>query len=102
MGRRNHEDRRPGGARPCVFRIDHELHETGPTVPELPARRAVGERQRRRPAVAHARRAPGRPAAARRLATPKKKTENPEKPRPPHLTDKKPSPYRRLLPHMVC
>ena len=48
---RDHEDRRPGGARPRVFRADHELHEAGPTVPELPASRAPGPRQRRRAAV---------------------------------------------------
>merc|ERR1712072_904837 len=87
--RRDHEDRGPGRARACVFRIDHELHEAGTTVPELPPRRAARARERRRPTVAHVGGPPGRPAAARRLATLKKKNRKTRKKiRPPHLTDK--------------
>ena len=32
---RDHEDRRPGGAGPRLFRADHELHEAGPAVPNF-------------------------------------------------------------------
>ena len=75
--------------RPRLFRVDHELHEAGPTVPELPESRAPGPRQRRRATVAHAGGPPGRPAAARRLATlkKKKKQKNTKNSTAPNPTD---------------